>query len=387
MSGPSLVARPSIAPERYAERLNAAQELLRRSGHEALLVGVSADLRYLTGYVAHLTERLTLLVVPASGAATLIAPNLEAMAARVCPAAANGSVSVTGWNETDDPYALVPDLIPESGPGSILVGGTLWAMHVLALQARLPAATFALANATLSELRMRKDAAELDLLRLAAEAADRVIDQISAGPLIGRTEAEVSREIRDRLIDEGHDDASFAIVASGPNAASPHHLASDRRIGAGEPVVLDIGGLLGGYASDTTRTIWVAGPDGSAPDPEFLRIYQLVHDAHAAAADEVHPGVRCESVDRAARHTIESGGYGKAFLHRLGHGIGLDGHEDPYLVDGNATPLEAGMTFSIEPGIYLEGRYGVRLEDIAVCTAEGVDLLNRSSLELRVVQG
>jgi len=252
----------------------------------------------------------------------------------------------------------------------------------------LPGATFELASTATRQLRMAKDADEVALLRLAAEAADRVISQVSRGHLIGRTEIEVSREIRERLVAEGHEQSEFAIVGSGPNSASPHHDASERRIQAGEPVVLDIGGTVEGYTSDTTRTIWVSGGDPShGPDPEFLRLYGVLQAAQAAASAAVRPGIACQALDATARSIITDAGYGPNFFHRLGHGIGLEAHEEPYLVAGNAEPLRAGYAFSVEPGIYLEGRYGARLEDIVVCGPSGPLVLNRSPLDLQVVDG
>jgi len=236
-------------------------------------------------------------------------------------------------------------------------------------------------------LREVKDADEARLLRLAARAADRTADGIAAGRLVGRTEADVSREIRRRLIDEGHDLADFAIVGSGPSGASPHHDAGDRVIGAGEPVVIDIGGTLAGYLSDTTRTIWVAGDGGGEPEPEFRRVYDLVREAQAKATAAVRPGVEAQSIDAAARGVIAAAGYGEHFTHRVGHGIGLEVHEDPYMIAGNATPLRPGMAFSVEPGVYLPDRWGVRLENIVLCTEDGSEVLNRSSLDLRVVHG
>jgi Xaa-Pro aminopeptidase len=211
---------------------------------------------------------------------------------------------------------------------------------------------------------------------------------VAHGPLVGRTEHDVAAEIRDRLIAEGHDTAEFAIVASGPHSASPHHEASGRVIRAGEPIVLDIGGPLGGYGSDITRMIWVTGGDDAAgPDDEFRRIFELVRDAQSEATGAARPGVIAERVDAVARGIIAAGGYGPQFIHRTGHGIGLEGHEEPYLVEGSGERLRAGMAFSIEPGIYLEVRYGVRLEDIVVCTDDGPVALNRAPLDLLVVTG
>jgi len=233
---------------------------------------------------------------------------------------------------------------------------------------------------------MVKDAQEVALLRAAAAAADRVVEALSAGQLIGRTEASIAREARERLVDEGHDGASFWIVGSGPNSASPHHQPSGRVVAAGEPVVFDIGGTLSGYGSDITRTIWVSGGQ-LEPDPEFRRLYAAVQRAQAQAIAAVRPGVPCERIDAAARTVIAAEGYGSRFIHRTGHGIGLDEHEDPYIAAGNSEPLREGHAFSIEPGVYLEGRYGARIEDIVVCGPDGPDVLNAVTRELLVVDG
>jgi Xaa-Pro aminopeptidase len=235
---------------------------------------------------------------------------------------------------------------------------------------------------------MVKDADEIDLLRLAGAAADRVVDQIASGPLVGRTEADVAHEVRERLLAEGHELAEFAIVASGPNSASPHHEASDRVIQAGEPIVLDIGGALGGYGSDTTRTLWVTGGDeAKGPDEEFRHLFGVLLTAQQAASAAVRPGVPADAIDRAARDVIDAEGYGENFFHRTGHGIGLEGHEEPYLVAGNTEALEEGMAFSVEPGIYLPGRYGARIEDIVICGPDGAIVLNNQPRELRIVAG
>lgn len=387
-------ARPSIPDERFGTRLEIAQRQAASRSVRALLIGVGADLRYLTGYAALPLERLTMLVLPATGRPVLVAPRLEAMAARECPAARIGMVDVTPWDETDDAPALVARILASSpgGPGGagdrLLVSDQLWALHLLGLQRTIPGPSFGLATEVLRALRMAKDPDEIELLRLAAHAADRVIDQIAAGPLVGRTEIDVSREVRERLMAEGHDLAEFAIVAAGPNSASPHHDATDRVIEAGEPVVLDIGGSLGGYSSDTTRTLWVTGGDPArGPTPEFRRLFDVLESAQAAAVAAVRPGVSCEAVDATARSLIADAGFGPAFLHRTGHGIGLDVHEEPYIVAGNAEPLGTGFAFSVEPGIYLAGRYGARIEDIVVCGPAGPDALNSSSHELRVVAG
>jgi Xaa-Pro aminopeptidase len=379
--------RPSIPVGRYADRLAAAQDGVRERGLAALLVGVGADLRYLTGYQAMPLERLSMLVVPPDGPCRLVVPRLERDPAGRSPAGEAGLVEILPWEETDDPHALVASLV-DGRRERVGVSDTLWAVHVLRLQGALRGASFEVGSTVTRELRIVKDADEIELLHLAAEAADRVVEQIAFGPLVGRTEADVAYEVRDRLVAEGHDSAEFAIVASGPNSASPHHEASERPIAPGDPIVLDIGGPLAGYGSDITRTIWVTGGDPAhGPDAEFVRIHDLVREAQASATRAARAGVPAEEVDAVARAIITAGGYGERFIHRTGHGIGLEGHEDPYLVGGNAERLRPAMTFSIEPGIYLDGRYGARIEDIVVCRDDGSESLNRAPRELLVVSG
>ncbi len=409
---------PAIAPARFGARIQAARETLRAGGDVALLVGVGADLRWLTGYDAMNLERLTMLVLPRDGEPVLVAPRLEAPRASLAPAVAAGLVRLVAWEETEDPVAQVPGLVraasatggatvvadgaagpaSETGLGAwpapagarpprLLVSDRLGASFVLRLQAAFPRVPFGLASDVLRGLRMAKDADEIALLRAAAEAADRVVLAIAGGRLVGRTEADVAREVRERLLDEGHETAEFAIVGSGPNSASPHHDASDRRISAGEPIVLDIGGVFDGYGSDITRTLWVTGAAGASPDTGFVRLYEVLREAQAAATAAVRPGVPAEQIDATGRSVIAAAGFGPNFIHRIGHGIGLEGHEDPYLVAGNREPLQPGNTFSVEPGIYLEGRHGARIEDIVVCGVAGPDVLNRVTRDLLVVHG
>ncbi len=341
----------------------------------------------MTGYEAKPLERLTLLLVPAEGEASIITPRLEVGAAEQAPGIGSGGVRIRPWLETDDPVDLVWESVP-AGPGARLaVSDTLRAAFLLRLQAAFVDAAFEVAGPVVGPLRRAKDATEVALLRQAAHAADRVVIALAAGRLVGRTEADVAAEVRARLVHEGHDSASFWIVASGPRSASPHHEPDDRVIVAGEPLLLDIGGRLGGYSSDITRTLWLTGGDGPGPDDQFRTIHRLVCEANAAGRDAVRPGVPAQDIDRAARAVIDRAGHGAEFFHRLGHGIGVEGHEDPYLVEGNTSPLVVGDAFSIEPGIYLEGRYGVRVEDIVVCSKTGADVLNEVTHELPVVSG
>lgn len=383
-------SHPTIPTERYAERLRRFGALVAERGLAAGLIGVGPDLDYLIGYRAMPLERLTMLAFTAGEAPVLVVPRLEEPAAR---AGIRTAVEIASWMETDDPHGLVANLVQRGGRAAtgrpaIGVSDRLWSFHLLRLQAALPHATWTSATTVLRDLRMIKDSAEVELLRLAGAAADRVVDQIASGRLVGRTEADVAQEVRARLIAEGHELAEFAIVASGPNSASPHHEASDRVIQAGEPIVLDIGGALGGYCSDTTRTLWVTGGDDrNGPSEEFRHLFAVLLAAHAAATRAVRPGVAAESIDRTARDIIDGEGYAENFFHRTGHGIGLEGHEEPYLVAGNHEPLGAGMAFSVEPGIYLPGRFGARIEDILVCGPDGPIILNNEPRELRVVSG
>ena len=382
-------AHPMIPAERYAGRLLRLASLVDERGLAAALIGVGPDLDYLTGYRAMPLERLTMLVLATGSAPVLVVPRLEEPAAQ---AGSRTPLEIATWMETDDPHRLVADLVRRGSAGtgrpSIAVSDRLWAVHLLRFQAILPDVGWSSVTTVLRDLRMVKDADEIELLRLAGAAADRVVDQIASGRLVGRTEADVAEEVRERLRAEGHELAEFAIVASGPNSASPHHDASDRVIQAGEPIVLDIGGALGGYGSDTTRTLWVTGGDErDGPTEEFRHLFGVLLSAQVAATRAVRPGVAAEAIDRTARDIIDGEGYGENFFHRTGHGIGLEGHEEPYLVAGNDEPLAAGMAFSIEPGIYLPGRYGARIEDIVICGSNGPIVLNNEPRELRIVSG
>jgi Xaa-Pro aminopeptidase len=397
------VSTRSIPADRYAQRIALAQEQLPAEDAAALLIGVGADLQWLTGYAAHLLERLTMLVITPAGRPTLVVPRLELPAAQLCTAAQADIVDIVTWEETEDPFQVVAGLLgaAKSRPeiqlgalggawgrlGGLLVSDRLWAMFLLRLQAVVPDAAFGLASTVLGPLRAVKDAEEVALLRQAAHAADRVVAQIAGGRLIGRSEADVSHEVRERLVAEGHDEAMFAIVASGPNSASPHHEPGDRVIAAGDSIVLDIGGSIEGYQSDITRTLWVTGNEDVRPSDEFAKLYGVLQEAQQQGRAAVRAGVPAESIDAVTRSVIADAGFGEQFIHRTGHGIGLETHEDPYIVSGNDAQLAAGNAFSVEPGIYFAGRYGARIEDIVVCAQDGVDDLNETSRDLHVVRG
>ncbi|WP_262402255.1 M24 family metallopeptidase [Actinomadura sp. CNU-125] len=334
-----------------------------------MLLTPGPDLRYVTGYDALPLERLTCLVVPASGDAFMMVPRLELPAARESPAGGLG-VEFVPWDETDDPFALAAARLPRD-LAKVGVADRMWAVMALRFRAVLPGAEQVAAGSVLRELRMRKSAAEVAALREAGAAIDRVHRRVPEFLRPGRTEREVGRDIADAIIAEGHERVDFVIVGSGPNGANPHAELSDRRIGPGEPVVVDIGGTMpSGYCSDSTRNYCV----GEAP-ADYRAYYAVLEEAQRASCDAVRPGATPEAVDAAGRDVIAAAGHGEHFFHRTGHGIGLESHEEPYIVAGNTEPLEPGMAFSIEPGIY-PGPHGARIEDIVVCTEDGYEPMN-----------
>jgi Xaa-Pro aminopeptidase len=360
-------------------RLDRARAAAAAAGTDALLIAPGSDLRYLLGQAGGSFERLTTLVVPAEGTPALVVPKLEAPGYADVPTDELG-VELLTWVDGDDPYQLVADRLGR--PGRVAVSDFTPALHVLALRAALGAAEQTLAGPVVRELRMRKDAAEIASLREAGAAIDRVHARVPEWLRPGRTEAEVGADIAAAIVEEGHLQADFVIVGSGPNGASPHHDVSERVIEKGDVVVVDIGGPLpAGYNSDSTRTYAVGEPR----DADVAGTYAVLQRAQAAAVAAVRPGVTAEQVDAAARDVIAEAGFGEYFIHRTGHGIGLDVHEEPYIIAGNALPLEPGMAFSVEPGIYQPGRWGARIEDIVIVTADGVESVNNQPHELVVL--
>lgn len=355
-------------------RLERARAEADRKGVDALLIPPGSDLRYLLGQSGTSFERLTCLVVPAGDVRpVLVVPKLEA------PGYGDLDVEVATWVDGEDPYALVASRLGR--PERVAVGDMMPALHVLALRQALGAEQ-TLAGPVLRELRMRKDPAELNSLRTAGAAIDRVHARMGEWLRPGRTEAEVGADIAAAILSEGHARAEFVIVGSGPNGASPHHDVSDRVIEPGDVVVVDIGGpVADGYNSDSTRTYAIGEPR----DADVLSTYAVLQAAQQAAVDAVRPGITAEEVDAAARTIIAGADFGEYFIHRTGHGIGLDVHEDPYIVSGNQIPLEPGMAFSIEPGVYFPDRWGARIEDIVIVTDTDVESLNNQPHHLTML--
>ncbi|MEY2627035.1 MAG: hypothetical protein RJB08_794 [Actinomycetota bacterium] len=357
----------------YEERLVRVRQMMALRDVDAVMLSVGHDLPYLTGYHAMPLERLTMLVVPREGVATLVIPRLEAPRVALHPTV----FELLPWDETDDPVALVAKLA--AGSRTIAVGDQMWARFLVELLGHLPDTRYTRAVDIVGPLRRIKTPTEIAALQRAGAAADRVAAQLHAGaiPLVGRTEAQVSADISQRLLDEGHDIVNFAIVAAGENAASPHHHPGSRVIRDNEIVLCDFGGTMADYCSDITRCVFIG-----TPPSEIRDAYAVLKEAQAASVASAVVGATCESVDAAARDIIAAAGFGEYFVHRTGHGIGMEAHEDPYIVAGNTELLEAGHAFSIEPGIYIAGKFGMRLEDIVVATANGPLPMNAVSHDL-----
>ena len=364
----------------YAQRLHAAQKAAADKGIDLLLIGTGPDFAYLTGSWVSSHERLTVLVVPQQGNAWIAAPNTDITDIKAAPVG-ELDVELRGWNDGEDPYKLALHGAGD-GLGKVALGQSLTADHVLRFQALLPHASYALATYALAELFTRKDEAEIAELRKAGRAIDAVHAQVPQLLQAGRTEAEVAHEL-EKLILREHSVIDFVIVGSGPNGANPHHSFSDRVLAEGEPVVVDIGGTLpSGYHSDCTRTYVVGGDISKAPQ-DFQDAYAVLADAQAAGRAAAHPGSTAADIDAIVRQAISAAGWGDYFVHRTGHGIGLSTHEEPFIMEGNDLALEEGMAFSIEPGIYLEGKWGMRLEDIVVLTNDGYESLNQAPRDVR----
>ena len=362
----------------YATRMDRAARAAAEAGLAGVLVAPGPDLGWLTGYrPTATTERLTLLVLAAGRPPTLLVPTLERPDAQAAPGAP--ALSMMDWTDGADPYRAAAALLTPDGRYG--VSDSAWALHLLGLQRTLPGSSYVALTDSLPMLRAVKDAHELERLAAADAAADAAYGDIVGMPFAGRRETDVAADLADLLRRYGHSQVDFTVVGSGPNGANPHHEAGDRVIQPGDTVVLDFGGLKHGYGSDTTRTVHV----GPSPSAEVRTVHEVVRRAQQAAFEAVRPGIACQDVDRVARQVIEAAGYGAYFIHRTGHGIGVTTHEPPYMVEGETRTLVPGMCFSIEPGIYLPDRFGVRIEDIVTVTDDGGRRLNNTDHALRVV--
>ena len=376
-----------MAPQRfesdvYANRLQRAAQEAATAGVAGLVVTPGYDLRYLTGSRAQTFERLTALVVPASGTPTVIAPRME-LAALQDSAIGDLGIPISDWVDGENPYELVRAALgsPDGAlSGTVAVTESMPALHLLPLTELIGTVPI-LATGVLRRLRMVKDASEIDALRKAGAAIDRVHALVPELLVPGRTEAQVAADIAEAIVAEGHSEVAFIIVGSGPHGADPHHECSDRELQTGDIVVVDIGGSYEpGYNSDSTRTYSIGEPDS-----DVAHRISILEQAQQAAVRAARPGVSAQSVDAAARRVLVEAGMGEAFVHRTGHGIGLSVHEEPYIVEGNDLILEPGMAFSIEPGVYFPGQWGARIEDIVVVTENGCESVNSRPHGLTVV--
>ena len=365
----------------FADRLDGARALMAEQGVDVLLLSVGVDLPYFCGYEAMPLERLTMLVVPRDGAATLVVPRMEAPRVVERP----DVFGMRPWDETEDPVDIVAGLAGAAAVAA--VGDHMWSRFLVELMGAMPDAAWRRGSEVTAPIRSVKTPDEIERLRAAGAAVDRIAGRLQRGEidLVGRTEAEVSAELGRQILAEGHDRVNFAIVAAGANAASPHHEPGSKAIGADEVVLCDFGGTMVGddgvgYCSDITRCVYTG-----EPPPKFVELYDVLLEAQAEGVSAARVGTPAQDVDRAARSIIAAAGYGDYFVHRTGHGIGTEAHEDPYIVEGNGTPLEAGNAFSVEPGIYVPGRWGARLEDIVAASPAGPDPLNRADHRLAVV--
>jgi len=368
---------PFVAAD-YSARMDGAAYEAFDAGLAGVLVAPGPDLTWLTGYrPTAATERFTMLVLIRGRIPALVVPALERPDAQASPAAAG--LRIVEWSDGEDPYLLTTAMLPAGG--TFAISDSAWSVHLLGLRTAFPGVGYQGLGDTLPRLRAVKDDNELGRLAMAGAAADEAYREIVRLPFSGLRERDIAVGLAELLRAFGHEQVDFTIVGSGPNAANPHHAVTDRVMERGDTVVLDFGGLMHGYGSDTTRTVHVG-----APDPLVREVHEVVRSAQQEAFDAVRPGTMCQDIDRVARAVIADAGYGDRFVHRTGHGIGVTTHEPPYLVEGETLPLEPGMCFSIEPGIYLPGRFGVRIEDIVTVTADGAERLNNTSRELLVVE-
>ena len=363
----------------YLSRIRKAQDVMRAEQIDALCISAPSDLLYLIGYHFHPTERMTVLFIPPEGQPTIIMPEFETSRLD----ATQKFLNVRPWTETQNPIKLLADAASDL-PSNVrlAVSERMWAGFLVGMVEQFQGARFASASPVLTLLRMVKDADEIAALEHAQSIVNSVYERIRQSRFSGRTELSIQQELTDLRKELGLQDSYSAIVGSGPdNSASPHHLTGERVIQVGDAVVMDYGGTYQGYHADITRTVHV-GP----PSKKYREVYALVEQAHQAAFRAYQVGATCESVDQAARDVIEHAGYGRYFTHRVGHGIGLDEHEPPYLVGGNTLPLAAGMTFSDEPGIYIPGEFGIRIEDMVMVTPNGPRRFDTSTHALLVVE-
>src|SRR5213593_409288 len=360
---------PTLAPEVFASRVERAQAELNSRKLDCLIATPSTNYEYFTGYNPGRSERLIAVVIPATGKTVVVCPAFEVERIKQHGAIADAR----GWEEQANPYKLPKSVVRELRPrgnGVIALDSTTSYDVYLALADQLSGWKFVNGAPVTERLRIIKAPEEIVLIRRAIDITEAAIAATFAELAAGQSERDVaqllSREMQQRGAPGG------GLVQFGPSSALPHGGPAGPKLERETAVLIDCGCRVGGYTSDITRTIWF----GDHPSDEFREVFNVVHDAQTAAMEVGRPGTPCEAMDRAARQVITAAGYGPFFTHRLGHGLGMDGHEPEYLVEGNTTRLEPGMVFTIEPGIYQLGKFGVRIEDDCVMTDNGVEVLS-----------
>jgi len=361
------------------KRIEECQALMRKGGFDLLILSPSFDMYYFSGFRDEAGERMLLLLIPADGSPIFIAPQLYEEHIKRDSFVQNVRI----WKDSADPTELLSNTLRQLRLRNlrILVDDDMRAVFLLSLKSILPHCEFTPASTVISCLRIRKSMEEIERLERASSIADKVFDAVSKLDITGMTEVELAAQLEYEMKRWDARKVAFeTLVAAGLNGALPHHRAGTRIIEEGDVVVIDYGCRWQGYCSDITRTIVC-----KAPTNKVREVYDIVKLSQEAAFQSVKPGIAAEEIDRVARAIITEKGYGEYFIHRTGHGIGLAVHEPPYIVEGNNTTLEEGMTFTVEPGIYLPGQFGVRIEDIILVTSEGGRRLNNCSRELQVV--
>lgn len=362
-----------------SERIEKLAAALTANKLAAMAIVPGANLQYLAGLDMHRSERLTVALFPANGQPAMVIPSLEQPRAQ---AQATVPITFYPWHDSDGPYDALRRCLEDLGLHGQRIGVEYALMRVLELRGMEQVAEIQAEDGSqiMASLRSVKDAEELAAMREAVKIIEEALQVAISQVRVGMTERELAAIWEQAIVDRGSSPTFPSIVASGPNSANPHHTNTDRKLQAGDLIVMDGGAFYNGYQSDITRTIALGEPSAEA-----RRIYELVKAANAAGRAASRPGATGAEIDRAARAEIEAGGYGPQFLHRTGHGLGIEGHEAPYIVSTNHEPLSVGATFTIEPGIYVAGVGGVRIEDDVVITADGSESLTTFERELIVV--
>ncbi len=366
----------------FQARIHKLQTTMQAQGVALTLLAGTDQMRYLSGWREGGHERFVGLFVPAQGEPAFVVPAMNAPQAQKTPL---GVSHVRGWEDQNGWHPDAKALFAEYAIGegaTVLVDDELLSVHLLGLQSLFPSLHFAPAGDLMASLRQSKTPAEIANMDEAARLIDAVFEEALGQLREGITELELAEFVLSAIRAKGSAPSFDPLICFGANCALPHHHTGNTRLQKGDTVIIDIGCLAEHYASDITRTVCF----GTPRDPDVAKVYQIVFAAHWAARNHAAPGITCEAVDAAAREVITKAGYGEAFLHRTGHGIGISTHEPPYIVAGNNLPLQEGMCFSVEPGIYLAGRFGVRIENIVTVINDGVRSVNADEpAEIRIV--